>query len=62
MTCRICKYRLTRIIYGMPTEEDLAKDDGYTEYAGCVIEGQMVAWKCFECGASMQVEQQPPIT
>jgi len=54
MTCRFCKTRMTRIIYGMPTEEDLAMNDSYTEYAGCIIEGPMVDWKCLECGASIQ--------
>ena len=49
--CSYCKTRMRKVIYGMPTEEDLAKDDGYTEYSGCITEVPMVDWKCFECGS-----------
>lgn len=55
-TCERCRARMRGVIYGLPTEEDFKNDDGYTEFAGCVVPDQMLSWQCFECGASIQEE------
>jgi hypothetical protein len=55
-TCSFCKTRMHRVIYGMPTDEDLTNDDGYTEFAGCIVPEKMLSWQCFECGASIEEE------
>lgn len=55
-TCSFFNTRMHRVVYGMPTDEDFANDDGYTEFAGCVITDPMESWKRFECGASILEE------
>ena len=52
-TCERCRARMRRVVYGLPTEEDFKNDDGYTEYAGCMVTFPRKSWVCFECGHSI---------
>ncbi len=57
--CQYCGYRMTKIVYGMPTPEDHEKSNEFLAFAGCIIEYPAKAYECSKCQASLLAEFSP---
>jgi hypothetical protein len=51
--CKYCKTRMTKVIYGMPRENDYLLENGFTDFAGCIIEQNAEDWYCSKCDAKV---------
>jgi hypothetical protein len=57
--CKYCNTRMTRVIFGMPTEEDSQNTSEFVEFRGCIVSGPMDKWACSACGASIKQDVTP---
>lgn len=57
--CSYCNTRMTKVIFGMPTEEDYLNTSEFVEFRGCIVFGPMDKWVCNGCGASIKEDVTP---
>lgn len=51
--CKFCKTRMNKVIYGMPTAEDFASRDPFTEFRGCFVTDPAEDWRCSHCDSKI---------
>lgn len=57
--CKHCETRMTKVIFGMPTEQDYLNASEFVEFRGCIVDGPMDKWVCEGCGASIKRDVTP---
>ncbi len=57
--CKHCGYRMTKIVYGMPTPEDYEKSNEFLAFAGCVSDWPAKSFECGRCESSLIGEFSP---
>jgi hypothetical protein len=51
--CKYCNTRMSRVVYGLPSSDDYANNDEFTEFRGCIIMGPTEDWRCSFCDAKI---------
>lgn len=59
--CKYCGYRMTKIVYGMATPDDLEKENEFLQFAGCIIDFPAKAYVCRKCESSILSQASPTV-
>ena len=51
--CNYCRQTMNRVVWGMPTIEEMENPKPMTEYSGCIIGPDTPKWHCEVCGSSV---------
>jgi hypothetical protein len=51
--CKYCKTRMSKVVWGMTSQEDHKSAPEFTEFRGCVITLPTESWRCNTCDAKI---------
>jgi hypothetical protein len=51
--CKYCKTRMSKVVWGMTSQQDYESADEFTEFRGCVITSPTETWRCDFCDAKI---------
>ena len=51
--CNYCRQTMNRVVWGMPTIEEMENPKPMTEYAGCIVGPETPKWHCENCGSQV---------
>jgi hypothetical protein len=57
--CKYCGSTMNRVVWGMPTHEEMENPKPLTEYAGCIIGPLTPKWHCEVCDSKVIPELNP---
>ena len=57
--CNYCNKTMNRVVWGMPTDEEMENPKPMTEYAGCIIGPLTPKWHCEVCNSEVIPDLNP---